>query len=132
VAPVASGETFSPRERAEIERAVRLAGELSGLTFSTYVGHVDGDLRSFAARAHAALPDPTHSVMVVVDPTARRLEILTGREAGRVLSDHHCRLVVLAMQSAFAVGDLVGGIVTGLQQLGEHARRPRTAHLDEP
>jgi hypothetical protein len=128
---VGSGETFSPRERAEIERAVRIAGELSGLTFSTYVGQVDGDLRSFAAQAHAALPDPAHSVMVLVDPTARRMEILTGREAARVLSDDTCRLVVLAMQSAFAVGDLVGGIVTGLQQLGEHARRPRTAHLDK-
>jgi hypothetical protein len=131
VAPVASGETFSPRERAEIERAVRIAGELSGLTFSTYVGQVEGDLRAFAAQAHAQLPDPARSVLVLVDPDARRMQILTGREAGRVLSDDDCRLVVLAMQSAFAVGDLVGGIVTGLQQLGEHARRPKTAHLDE-
>jgi hypothetical protein len=34
------------------------------------------------------------------------------------------------MQSAFAAGDLVGGITRGLRQLAEHARRPQLRHVD--
>jgi Domain of unknown function (DUF5130) len=129
---VVGGDTFSPRGRAEVERAARVAGELSGLTFSTYVGAAEGDPRAFAEALHAELPDALKSVLVLVDPSGRSLEIVTGREARRVLPDADCRLVVLSMQSSFADGDLVGGLVTGLQQLGEHARRPRTVHADEP
>ncbi len=127
-----AGEAFSPRERSEVERAARVACELSGLTFSAYVGSFDGPPRSFGERLHAELPDAPRSVMVLVDPTARRVEVVTGREAHRVLPDADCRLVILGMQSAFAGGDLVGGLVSGLQQLGEHARRPRTVHADGP
>jgi Domain of unknown function (DUF5130) len=129
---VVGGESFSPRGRAEVERAARVAGELSGLTFSTYVGVADGDARRFAEALHAELSDPTRSVLVFVDPANRYLEIVTGREARRVLPDADCRLVVLGMQSSFVDGDLVGGLTTALQQLGEHARRPRTVHADEP
>ncbi|HEY8455989.1 MAG TPA: DUF5130 family protein [Actinopolymorphaceae bacterium] len=127
------GETFTPRQRAEIERSIRVASELSGLKFSVYVGHgeLQGDPREAAARLHAALPDPAHTVLVLVDPVDRVIEIRTGVEARRVLSDDECRLAILTMQSAFAVGDLVGGLVNGIQQLGEHARRPRTVHTDE-
>lgn len=129
---MAGGESFTPRERAEVERAVRVAESLSGLTFSTYVGASDGEPRRFAEQLHAGVPDPAYAVLVFVDPAGRQLEIVTGSEARRVLPDADCRLVVLAMQSAFADADLVGGLVTGLQQLGEHARRPRTVHIDEP
>jgi hypothetical protein len=38
------------------------------------------------------------------------------------------QLAVLTMQSAFATGDLVGGIVQCVQQLAEHARRPQVRH----
>ncbi|WP_020577295.1 DUF5130 family protein [Actinopolymorpha alba] len=129
---MASGDTFSPRERDELDRAVRVAGEFSGLSFSAYVGEPDGDFRSYAEHLHAALPNAARSVLVAVDPRGRQLEIVTGKEARRVLSDADCQLVILGMQSAFAGGDLVGGLVTGIQQLGEHARQPPTVHTDEP
>ena len=45
-----------------------------------------------------------------------------------MLEDAEVRLAALAMQSAFAAGDLVGGIAGGVQQLAEHARRPTTRH----
>ena len=37
-------------------------------------------------------------------------------------------LAVLTMKTAFAAGDLVGGITRGVQQLAEHARRPQVRH----
>jgi uncharacterized membrane protein YgcG len=61
---------------------------------------------------------------------ARRLEIVTGAGVRRSLEDSEVGLAALAMQTSFAAGDFVGGITQGLQQLAEHARRPRTLHFD--
>ncbi len=93
-----------------------------------FVGRSEGETRPFAERLHATLVAPDRSVLVVVDPVARLLEVVTGTEAHRVLEDAEVRLAVLTMQSAFAAGDLVGGITHGVQQLAEHARRPTTRH----
>jgi hypothetical protein len=48
----------------------------------------------------------------------------------RDLSDEQVALAAVAMQSAFAEGDLVGGIKRGLAQLSEAARKPQTLHHD--
>jgi hypothetical protein len=111
------GEAFSPSQRDEIARAIRIAEQLSGFHFSVFVGASESESRVFAERLHAHLDDPAHSVLVMVDPAARRLEIVTG-------------LAALTMQTAFTAGDLVAGIVSGVQQLGERARQPRTLHTD--
>jgi uncharacterized membrane protein YgcG len=65
---------------------------------------------------------------VLVDPAARLLEIVTGLEAHRVLDDAQVKLASLTMQTAFAEGDLAGGITRGVLQLAEHARRPMLRH----
>ena len=36
------------------------------------------------------------------------------------------------MTTAFAGGDLAGGIATGVRMLGDHARAPKTLHTDTP
>jgi hypothetical protein len=36
------------------------------------------------------------------------------------------------MQTSFVVGDIVGGLVAGIQQLGDAARHPRTLHTTKP
>jgi uncharacterized membrane protein YgcG len=125
---VAGGDAFSSFQRQEIDRAIRDAETSSRLEFSVFVGRAEGDPRSFAERLHATLVAPDRSVLVLVDPDARLLEVVTGAEAHRVLDDAEVRLAVLTMQSAFAEGDLVGGITHGVQQLAEHARRPTTRH----
>jgi len=125
---VASGDAFTSAQRAEIDRAIRDAETLSRLEFSVYVGRADGETRPFAERLHAALAAPERSVLVFVDPAAKHLEVVTGLEARRVLDDAQVRLAVLTMESAFATGDLVGGITRGVIQLAEHARAPRVRH----
>ena len=121
---MAAGETFSDAQRSEIDKAIRDAETLSRLEFSVYVGRADGETRPFAERLHAALATPDRSVLVLVDPAAQLLEVVTGPTARRALDDAEVKLATLAMQSAFAAGDIVGGITRGLQQLAEHARRP--------
>jgi len=46
----------------------------------------------------------------------------------RDLDDSEVRLAALSMQTAFAAGDLVGGIKQGVLMLAEHARKPRMLH----
>jgi uncharacterized membrane protein YgcG len=125
---VAGGDLFTSSQRQEIDRAIREAETVSRLEFSVFVGRSEGETRPFAERLHATLVAPDRSVLVLVDPVARLLEVVTGAEAHRVLDDAEVRLAALTMQSAFASGDLVAGITRGVQQLAEHARRPTTRH----
>ena len=121
---MAAGEAFSASQRAQIDKAIRDAEQMSRYEFSVYVGASDGETGPFAQRLHAALATPDRSVLVLVDPAARIVEVVTGAVARRDLDDAEVKLATFAMQSAFAAGDLVGGIVAGVLQLAEHARRP--------
>jgi uncharacterized membrane protein YgcG len=126
---VAAGDAFTSAQRHEIDKAIRDAETLSRIEFSVFVGRAEGEARPFAERLHAALVAPDRSVLVLVDPAAKVLEIVTGKEAHLVLDDAEVSLAVLTMQTAFAAGDLVGGITRGVQQLAEHARRPQLRHV---
>jgi hypothetical protein len=127
---VAGGEGFTSAERHEIDKAIRDAETLCRYEFSVFVGRADGESRPFAERLHAALVAPERSLLVLVDPSAKLLEIVTGSEVRRDLEDAEVRLATLTMQSAFAAGDLVGGVTRGVLQLAEHARRPELRHTE--
>jgi hypothetical protein len=129
-AQVPAGSGFSAADRNEIDKAIRAAETMCRYEFSVYVGAAQGETRAFAERLHAALVAPARSVLVMVDPAARIIEVVTGAEARRVLDDAEVRLATLTMQSAFAAGDLVGGITRGVTMLAEHARRPRLLHTE--
>jgi uncharacterized membrane protein YgcG len=128
VARVPAGDSFTPSQLEWIKRAVRNAETLSGLTFSVFVGISEEDSRAYAERLHKALTDPDHSVLVMCDLEFRKLEIVTGIEARRVLTDLECRLAAAAMLTSFSGGDIVGGLTAGIQQLGEAAHQPKTLH----
>jgi hypothetical protein len=70
--------------------------------------------------------------LVMCDPEFHKLEIVTGKQARRTLSDLECRLAAAAMQTSFAGGDIVGGLAAGIQQLGEAAHQPKTLHTTRP
>jgi uncharacterized membrane protein YgcG len=127
---VPAGDAFTPDQLYDIERAVRNAEEASGLHFSVYVGGADSETRPFAIELLNELDDPDRSVLVYVDPAGRRLEIVTGSAARRQLSDAAAGLAALTMQTSFAAGDLTGGLVTGVQQLGSHAQQPPLLHAN--
>ena len=126
---MAAGE-FSAGERFEIDRAIRAAEETSRYEFSVFVGRVDGPARDNAVGLHAALVAPSHSILVMVDPVARAIEVVTGSVVKRTLTDHEVQLAILEMQSAFSAGDLVGGLKRGITMLAAHARAPQTLHAE--
>lgn len=125
---MANGEGFSSDQRYEIDRAIRAAETVCRYEFSLFVGAADGEAGPFAQRLHASLVAPARSILILVDPAARLLEIVTGSDVRRDLSDDAVRLAAVAMESAFAEGDLVGGIKRGVAQLAEAARKPATLH----
>lgn len=128
-----AGDAFSERQQDDIVRAIRLARKQSQLPVSVYVGTLEGDTRAMALQLHAALgAESVQSVLVAVDPGARRVEIVTGTEVRRRLDDRSATLAAMTMTSAFQAGDLSGGISSGVLALAEHARAPKSLHTDTP
>jgi uncharacterized membrane protein YgcG len=119
---------FTAAQRASLDQAIRAAERVSRFEFSVFVGTAEGDPRQFAERLHAALSTPSRSVLIMVDPTARVIEVVTGREVRRVLSDQEVAFAVLEMRTEFAAGDLLKGLRRGISMLAMSARAPRTLH----
>lgn len=122
---------LSPKEQERIERAVLTCRDQHGLDVSVLVGDLkvaDGPqaFRAGAEQAHAALGERANAaVLLVVAPGQRRVEVVTGPLARRRVPDRVAALAVMSMTSAFAGGDLSGGIVDGIRQMADAAgRRP--------
>lgn len=128
---MAAGDPFSSGERAALDTAIRRAEQLCRAEFSVFVGKSEGDPRRFATLLHNSLVAPARSVLIMVDPDARAVEVVTGGYVRRHLSDSEVDLAVLTMKTAFAEGDLVGGLRRGIQMLAEHARQAPNPHVPE-
>jgi uncharacterized membrane protein YgcG len=127
VARVAAGD-FSNAERYALDEAIRKAEQQSRVEFSLFVGSAEGEPRAFATQLHNSLVAPARSILIMVDPHARALEIVTGGYVRRTLTDKEVELTALQMQTSFAEGDLVGGLRRGIAMLAEHARPQNTLH----
>ncbi|SDZ41551.1 protein of unknown function [Micromonospora pattaloongensis] len=114
---------FSTRQLLRLDEALRIADESTGLRFSVYVGPLDEPVRAHAEKLHAELVDADKAVLVAVSPNQRVLEVVTGAEARRRITDRDAKLAALSMVAAFTNGDLAGGIISGLDQLSTHAGR---------
>jgi hypothetical protein len=122
---------FNSAERYQIDEAIRKAEQVSRFEFSVFVGRADGDARTFATQLHNSLVAPSRSILIMMDPAARCLEVVTGGDVRRTLSDREVELTIVQMQTSFAEGDLVGGLRRGIQMLADHARAPDTLHVDQ-
>jgi hypothetical protein len=118
-------QIFSFRELARLDEALTLSSRETGLRFTLYVGDLGTPTRARAEELHAySGGDTTEAVLIAVSPGQRVVEVVTGSAAARRLPDRACALSVLSMTTAFAGGDIVGGIVNGLRQLADQAGRP--------
>lgn len=122
---------LTPGQRFQIDEAIRTAEQVSRCEFSVFIGHAEGEPRAFATQLHNSLVAPSRSILIMLDPTARALEIVTGGEVRRTLSDQEVELAALQMQTSFAAGDVVGGLRRGIQMLADHARAPQLLHTDD-
>lgn len=125
------GDGLSYSERRSIDAALARAHRFSDFDFEAYLGPAGDNAREQAISLHRGLPRPDQSVLVLCDPDSRALEIVTGRRTRRYLDDGACRFAVASMTSSFLAGDIVGGLVQGIQQLGGAAHHPETMHAPE-
>lgn len=114
---------FTTRQLLRLDEALRMADEQTGLTFSVYLGDLEEPVRQHAERLHKQLDGADRAVLIAVSPNQRVLEIVTGNEARKRISDRDAKLAALSMAAAFAGGDLAGGVLSGLDQLASHAGR---------
>jgi hypothetical protein len=129
---VPAGSAFTSKQSDLIRHAVSTAHDETGLHFFVQVGLVDGDVRAYALRRHAALGAVAEfGVFVLVEPEARRVEIVTGETAARRLDDRAAGLASLAMATSFAGGDITGGVVNGVRMMAQAAARPPVLHEHE-
>jgi uncharacterized membrane protein YgcG len=114
---------FTTRQLLRLDEALRVADQQTGLTFSVYIGDLEEPVREHAERLHRQLDGAARAVLVAISPNQRMLEIVTGPEARKRISDRDAKLAALSMAASFAGGDLAGGVLSGLDQLASHAGR---------
>jgi uncharacterized membrane protein YgcG len=114
---------FTTRQLLRLDEALRIADQQTGLTFSVYIGDLEEPTREYAEQLHRQLEHAAKAVLVAVSPNQRLLEIVTGTDARKRISDRDAKLAALSMAASFAGGDLAGGVLAGLDQLASHAGR---------
>jgi hypothetical protein len=113
---------FTPSQLARLDEALTLATRTTGLDFSVYLGDLDEDPRATAEGLHASTGEHAPSaVLIAVSPGQRVVEVVTGEESHRRVSDRGCKLAVMSMVASFKEGDLFGGLVSGLRMLTDQA-----------
>ena len=112
---------FTTRQLLRLDEALRIADQQTGLTFSVYVGELEEPVRDHAERLHREIDGAAKAVLVAVSPNQRLLEIVTGSEVRKRISDRDAKLAALSMAASFAGGDLAGGVLAGIDQLATHA-----------
>jgi hypothetical protein len=114
---------FTTRQLLRLDEALRIADQATGLSFSVYLGDLDEPVRAAAEELHRRTRDQQRSVLIAVSPNQRKLEIVTGAEARKRISDRDAKLAGLSMAASFSGGDLAGGLLIGIDQLATHAGR---------
>jgi hypothetical protein len=114
---------FTTRQLLRLDEALRTADQQTGLTFSVYIGELESPTRESAEKLHHQIDDSAHAILIAVSPNQRRLEIVTGHEVRKRISDRDAKLAGLSMAAAFAGGDLAGGVLAAIDQLASHAGR---------
>jgi uncharacterized membrane protein YgcG len=105
-----------------VDQAVRGAEKRTGLQFCVYLGPSEDDPRTHAENlfVQAGLHERP-SVLLLVAPDRRRVEVVTAPAIRDRLSDEACARAIEQMTPLFAGGKFVDGLVTGLRRLADEA-----------
>jgi hypothetical protein len=131
IKPLPPTTPFSPVQLAKLDDAIAVSTRSTGLDFSIYLGELGTDTREQAEHLHASIGQPAaaDAVLIAVSPGQRVVELVTGDESHRRLSDRSCKLAVMSMVASFKEGDLIGGLVSALRMLTDQAGRA-PQHID--
>ena len=120
-----AGEAAQPLTTAQLEfldDVIREAERFTGLRFSVYLGDLGENTRATADSLLSGLDeDAPTAVLLALSPGQRVVEVVTGAEANRRVSDRAAKLAVLAVVASCAEGDISGALVTGVRILADQA-----------
>ncbi|MGH2759371.1 MAG: DUF5130 family protein [Actinomycetota bacterium] len=114
---------LSRRDRRAVDRAVGDAELQTGLQFCVYLGPAgDEDARARAESlfVEAGLHERP-SVLLLVAPDRRQVEIVTAPPVRDRLPDEACARAIQTMTPLFATGRFVDGLIEGLRRLADEA-----------
>jgi hypothetical protein len=118
--PVASALTSTQLEL--LDDVMREAELFTGLRFSVYLGDLGENTRATADSLLSGLgADAPSAVVLAVSPGQRVVEVVTGAEAARRITDRAARLAVLAVVASCSDADIPGALVTGVRILADQA-----------
>jgi uncharacterized membrane protein YgcG len=110
------------RQEKQVRHAVDAAEKRSGLQICVYLGPTGEDARGHAERMFVEAGLHTRpAVLVLVAPEVRRVEIVTAPEARERVRDEAAHEAVELMTKRFADGDLVGGLIAGVEHIAAAA-----------
>jgi uncharacterized membrane protein len=120
-----AGEQLKPPTKAEKKRiatAIEQAEGFTGLQLCIYIGKADEDTRAhaeslFVEQGLHARP----AVLVLVEPTQRKVEVVTAPEIRARIPDGAAASAISAMTEWFARGRLLEGLHAGIDVLVETA-----------
>lgn len=116
---------FSSPDLEFLDEVIAAAELATGLRFSVYLGALGAEGADTRAVAEALLdglgPESVSTVLLALSPEQRVVEIVTGADATRRLTDRGARLAVLNVVSRAAEGDLLGAVVNGVRTLADQA-----------
>lgn len=130
-APAGTGQRrgpLSPRQLRRVRRAVHLAERETGLQIGVYLGPTPVDLRGQARARLGELghPEPP-AVLLLVAPEHRVFDLVVAPAARDRVAERALSLVGASVSASFALGDVAGGICTGLEMLAQYAGPPANA-----
>ena len=120
-----TGGAEQPLTTAQLELlddVIREAERFTGLRFSAYLGDLGDNTESSAQSLLSGLgADAQDAVLLAISPGQRVVEVATGGEAARRISDRAARLAVLAVVASCGDGDIPGALITGIRILADQA-----------
>ncbi|MDQ6657737.1 MAG: DUF5130 domain-containing protein [Actinomycetota bacterium] len=113
---------FVPSQRNTLDEVMAAAERSTGLRFSVYLGDLGTNSQITAESLHAGLGvEAVVAVLLAVSPAQRIVEVVTGAEAARRISNRSARLAVLSVIASCSEGDLLGSLVNGVRTLADQA-----------
>lgn len=111
------------RDRRTVDRAVSDAEVQTGVQFCVYLGPAgehDARARAESLFVEAGLHERP-SVLLLVAPDKRQVEVVTAPPVRDRLPDEACARAIEEMTPLFADGRFADGLVTGLRRLADEA-----------
>jgi hypothetical protein len=110
---------LNAHQRFAIDLAIRFAERRTRMEFSVYIGSARGAPRTTAQALHSALVAPAKSVLFMIDPELRLVEMVSGRDATRFICDGCAEAIIERASPEFSGRGIAAGVVHVVRAMAE-------------